>query len=544
MAYKRTAVGIKNVTRSSRTVDRLVGDYGGADADEVQVLNGLVALGYDPALIRSFSDADPDRRFLGDAVARALRAGVKSEDIDRALRYNKVAVEDHSSLRGLHLAEALGFDANKVSAEANRLAGMQGRREPTADQWAEAAARVGGLNPDAARSFTSYARSEHADFVGKDVQQGAPPGAPAPAGTSAAAPAPGRVLPGDVRAVETQQAKAAAKPPAQSLQQPKPGPAGTLGGTLGGGEKTAPASAGLRALPTLDPNAPPDKVMEYIRKWYGFTAWTLDIPELREQIIQLARDFAGTEINELTVEGRLKNTQWWKTHEGDQRLAIEEKMSDPATYNAKVEGKFRTLASLAGQIGFQPNEARLRQMAIQAYDGGWNEAEMRAGLSAEFDYNPDTGQEDQSAIVGDLRQIASDYLVPLSEQTIDQWGRQIVAGTANNEAFTQYAKNMAKGMFSHYASDIDAGRTVKQIADPFVQVAARDLELTEDQIDLMDSKWRRALENDPETGQPMQLSKWQRLIRTDSGYGWDSTQNARAEASEFARKIAESFGRA
>lgn len=323
------------------------------------------------------------------------------------------------------------------------------------------------------------------------------------------------------------------------------GPTATPSGTLGARTTTAAQQTpGIKALPTLPPNASEDEVVKYIRKWYGYSAWTLDVPELRQFMIGLTREFAGSDVDEARIEGALSATDWWKTHEGDQRKAIEERMSDPASYNAGVEGRFRTLASLAGQVGVQVSEGRLRNIARDAYDFNWDQAEMRAALANEFDYNPDTGAQDQSRIVGDLRQLASDYLVPLGEQTIDQWGRQIVAGTATNEDFTEYAKNMAKSMFGHYAADIDAGRTVKQIADPFVQMAARDLELTPDQINLEDAKWRRALEVDPDTGQPMQLSKWQRMIRTDSSYGWDYTQNARAEASDFARKIAESFGRA
>jgi hypothetical protein len=532
VAYKKTRVGITNISRGSRTVTGLVKDFGGADADEVQVLNGLVALGYDPNLIRGFSDADPNRRFLGDAVTRALRAGVTEDDVRKALAYNKVAVEDHSSLRGLNLAKALGLDVGKVSAEANRLKGP--RHDPTPDQWAQAAIIAGGLNPEAANSFTRYVRSEPADFVGKGQPTGAPPGAAPPPATAGWVSHEGL-------------ARQAPAEPTGPLQQPKPGqPGGPLGtrGTLAGTTTTQPQQTpGIKALPTLSPNASDAEVEKYIRKWYGYSAWILDIPELRGKMLELGREFAGSDVDEARIEGALTGTEWWKTHEADQRLAIEEKLSDPATYNANVERTYRTLAQLTGTSGFTIGEGRLRQIAITAYDGGWNQAEMQAAVAAEFDYNPDTGAQADTRLVGDLQQLASDYLVPLGEQTIDQWGRQIIAGTSTNEDFTQYAKNMAKGMFGHYAADIDAGRTVKQIADPFVQIAARDLELTADQIDLMDPKWRKALEMDPETGQPMQLSKWQRTIRSDSSYGWDTTQNARGEAAEFAKKIAEAFGR-
>src|SRR4051812_27050974 len=108
MAFKTTGVGYTGLKRTSRTVTELIKSYGGANADEVQVLNGLVAVGYDPALIRSFSDTDPNRRFLGDAVLRALQAGVNEGDIKKALAYNKVAVDVHDpALRVQELARAL-----------------------------------------------------------------------------------------------------------------------------------------------------------------------------------------------------------------------------------------------------------------------------------------------------------------------------------------------------------------------------------------------------------------------------------------------------
>jgi hypothetical protein len=369
-----------------------------------------------------------------------------------------------------------------------------------------------------------------------------PAGQPAPPAPTPGAPAPGGFAPNTPGAGQyTYRGEAR---PTQPLQQPAPKqPGGTLGGTLAGTTTQGQQTPGIKALPSLSPNASDAEVEKYIRKWYGYSAWILDVPELRGKMLELGREFAGSDVDEARIEGALTGTEWWKTHEADQRLAIEEKMSDPATYNTKVEGKYRALATLTGTAGFSIPEGRLREIAITAYDAGWDNNEMRSALAAEFDYDPTTGAQDTSALVGDLRQLASDYLVPLSEQTIDQWGKQIIAGTATNEGFTQYAKGVAKQMFGHYAADIDAGRTVKQLADPFVQTAARDLELTADQIDLMDPKWRKALELDPETGQPMQLSKWQRTIRSDSSYGWDYTQNARAEASEFAKKIAEAFGR-
>lgn len=494
--YIRPTATTTRYTAASSLVVNLTRDYGGSGGQEGALLNGLLAMGYDPAIVRSFADADPNRRFLNDAVTRALRAGVSQADIEKALRATRAAAtgDPQGAIR------ALGVDPNN-------------------------------LPPESRSAFDAIANRQPLPFLDRGQTQ--------PAGWSDTG-----------RPMEQQRSgtggppKPAAPPPGQAPQQQAAGmPRGT--GLPRSNVNAPSASSGIVNLPKLRPNAPPEEIEAYIRKHYGHAAWALSVPELRDIVLGLGSEFgrAGViDIPESVVEGRLSGTEWWKTHSGPQRLAIEEKLSDPAQYNAKVEGKFAELGVIMGQVGFTVPEGRLRQIAASAYDMGWNQAEMRAALAAEFDYNPETGEEDSSRIVADLRAQASDYLVPLSEGTIDQWGRQLIAGTSTAEDFTAYTKNVAKGLFAHYATDIDAGRTVKQIADPFVEMAARDLEMTADQIDLMDPKWRKALELDPETGQPMQPSKWQRLLRSDSSYGWDRTQNAKAEASEFARKIAESFG--
>ena len=509
-----------------------------------RLLEGLYGLGVPVETLNSV-----DKNLSPDAFRRQLLdKGIQLVDFDRAEAVVNLRTSNTGTLttKVRQVLTAMGATPEGITQAEREIGGNSDPRAVLGvlsnifgpERAGNIMIKVTGVKPPEGTIWNPY-RGDNPP-AGVDTKYGSRGNV---AGQSGPAP-----LAGDVRAVDRSNAQPR---PTEPLKEPAPttggalggSRGGTLGGSLGGTTTAAQQSAGLRNLPRLSPNAGAAEVEAYIRKHYGYSAWALDVPELRSLMIELGKEFAGAEVSELTIEGRLSSTEWWKTHSDQQRLAIEEKMGDPATYNAKLEAKYRELAVITGQSGFSIDEPRLREIARTSYDMGWNQAEMRSALSAEFDYDPETGDEDQSRIVSDLRSLASEYLVPLGEQTIDQWGRQIIAGTSTNEDFTAYAKGMAKGMFAHYATDIDAGRTVRQIADPFIQTAAKDLELTADQINLMDPKWRKALELDPETGQPMQLSKWQRTIRTDSSYGWDLTQNARGEAAEFAKKIAESFGK-
>ena len=85
---------------------------------------------------------------------------------------------------------------------------------------------------------------------------------------------------------------------------------------------------------------------------------------------------------------------------------------------------------------------------------------------------------------------------------------------------------------------------MRDFARTFVDLAASVLELSGEAIDLFDPKWQRALSTVDANGarRPMTLYEWRNTMRTDATYGWDRTSGARSEASQFASKIAQTFG--
>ena len=581
------------IHRKSGTVNDLVRPAGGTEADEAFLLNGLVVLGVPPETVAAFSDRDPRRRYLADAVVRALGSEqVTRDQVRRAIAIGRAIVGEGSvSERMRPVAEAFGIDWKRYLDEAYRLAGMGGRREPTPDQWV-AALRAGDLRGqlkgDWVGNFTRGLTGERA-FPPKAQ---APPPPPA----RGAAPAPARrVLPGDVRQADRAPAPTGGgEIPAGVPTDPagvmnlqrllnergaglavdgKYGPktraahqtygrggtvapaarSGTLGGTLG--ETFAPAAGGPvtggAAPPPLAADASDAEVEAYIRRNYGFAAWVLEVPDIRGAIVDVARSLGGVPMDEATIdsmlENRLLNTEWWKTHSATQRVRLEERHEDPAQYNKGVETEYRNLGVLAGQIGVDVPEGRLREIARQAYDFGWDQAEQRAALAAEFDYNPDTGSQATSKVVGDLRQRAGQYLVPLSEATIDEWGRKVVAGTASPDAIDGYLKEQAKVLLPGFAAQIDAGLTPDALVEPYRQTIARELGTDPTAVDFLDPKWNRFLNTpDAKTNAPRVMSHFeiQRTIRSDPTYRWDESDVAQKEATEFATQLAERFGRA
>jgi hypothetical protein len=335
---------------------------------------------------------------------------------------------------------------------------------------------------------------------------------------------------------------------------PAPGaPGETLGAALGGGtpNPTVPAPGGAPAvnnIPDLDPNASDTEVEKYIRKNFGFAAWALDTPEIRQALVDFTKSMRGNEDwTDADLQDALMVTQWWKDKDTTQRARIQERNEDPQTYNKGIAGEVENLRDLAVQNGVTIPEDRLRTMAGQAYDMGWSPAQRKSAVAAEFDYNPDTGANAASSTVAQLRAMADNYLIPLSEATIDEWGRKLIAGTADQATIAGYMREQSKLLLPTFAKQIESGLTPKSLVTPYREAIARELSADPNTIDMLDPKYNRFINNvDPKTGSPQLMNFFdiQKTIRTDDTYGWDRTEGAVSEANQFATEMAKRFGRA
>src|SRR5690606_27651965 len=96
-----------------------------------------------------------------------------------------------------------------------------------------------------------------------------------------------------------------------------------------------------------------------------------------------------------------------------------------------------------------------------------------------------------------------------------------VASGRNDENFlVGWFQNKAKAMYKNLREDIDAGLTVREIADPYISTMAQTLELAPTSINVFDKTIRRAL---TKQGGVEDLSDFEERLRRDSR--WDSTDN-------------------
>lgn len=495
-----------NAKISDSTVVSLTNPYGGSGGEEGALLNGLLALGYDPAFVRSLADADPNRRYLNDATTRALKAGISEDDVKKALAATRAAAtgDPQGALK------ALGVNPND-------------------------------LPPDSRQAYDAIANRQPLPFLDRG-QQGAS-GVIAPVSTTT----PG----GPAATAPTGQEKTATPGSPHYLQQRGGEPAdvaaakqGIVPGPVTPAAPTQPSKAdkstGTLADGSLDPKASPEQIKAYISKNYGHEAYLYNNPE----IYPLIQEAAKKGYDENWLQGKVSQTSYWQHTDLKGRAWDEQMSTDPAEGRRLIKGEIDDMKQWGARFGLSLDEDTWNMLGEKSLRMGWDANQKHQALSAEMSYSPGEGKADPQ-VVADLKKKAGDYYIPMSDRTISDWARQTMAADGNMDGFNSYLIQQAKSLYPSLTGALDRGVTVKQFADPYAQIAAKTLEIPEDQVDFTDPKWMKALVNpDPKTGDRtfMNMADWQTELKKNPIYGWDKTQNARGEAADLAQQIIHRFG--
>lgn len=278
-----------------------------------------------------------------------------------------------------------------------------------------------------------------------------------------------------------------------------------------------------------------------VRRIYPQYAWTLDIPDLADVLIQAAAE----KWDDGRTIAALQNTQWWKDRNNAQRAQEQLYRNDPGTWNQQKNATKTAIRQFASRNGITISDAEAEQLAFNAVTGGKSTEEWQASLVQTFMGGSGARGQTPAPIADRLKQIAADYAVPLSGETLKKWASDILTGMVDENTFASYVREQAKSMFPSLSNAIDRGITVKQYVDPYSQIAQTELGINPNDIDWADQKWSRALHNiDAKSGAPvsMSLSDWTRELRTNPVYGFDQTIRAQEQAGQLGNAMLQRLG--
>lgn len=296
--------------------------------------------------------------------------------------------------------------------------------------------------------------------------------------------------------------------------------------------------AALQSAGTVAGTGYGSSIDDVVNQRYGYMSWALSIPGVGDVLHQGATE--GWDATR--IQGAIQATDWWKTTSAASRQWAQLSAQDPATAAAQREAMTLIANDYATSIGLPGGAGGAVDMALKL---GLSASEMMALIRSQSGYYQKVQAGQKAGALSDIQLLSAQYGVPISSGTASKWAEDISLGFATMDGFSAYVREQAKSLFPSLAAAIDSGITVRQYVEPYVQIAAQELGINPNSVDIRDPKFNQALHQiDPTTGKPvsMSLSQWTATVRSDPRLGYDKSQRGQESAYQLAEALNQRLG--
>lgn len=279
--------------------------------------------------------------------------------------------------------------------------------------------------------------------------------------------------------------------------------------------------------------------------------WALSVLRSNPELSRLFDRAVQGNYNSQRFVAELRNTSWYKTRGETARQNEVLKGADPGEYNRRMA---QTKASVAdaylAMYGQAPSAALLDSMSRTAFTYGYSDAEVHDLIGKSFN----VAQQMKNGIGGTLgeaerqiRQSIEDYGLDMGEPWIARQLNYIATGRTDTTATANYLQKQAISKYGAYKEELENGMTMKDIAEPFRQLMAKTLELSDKSLSIADPSIQKALSyretaKGGKPGGPAQMPLWQFESQLKSDKRWLGTQNAQDSVMAAGRKVLADWG--
>ena len=339
-------------------------------------------------------------------------------------------------------------------------------------------------------------------------------------------------------------AKKAAPKPAPKKAAPAPAPYRAPTRTA---QRSAPATTTHTAAKTATTaKAAPSYAASQAAQAANF-GWSLAVinsnPELKALFAQATSTGPGGGWTTDHFVAKVRDTKWFKANSDTARQALILQKADPATYKTRVASAAGLVRTMADSMGAVMTTNQINQAGIDSVRLGWNSDQLKqamAGYVKPLNGSMYTG--DAATHQYQYQQLASQYGVTISPTTMGEWVRNSVQGKTNADGIKNALIAQASSRYPSLASRLQAGETVQQIAEPYMQSYAKILEVNPNTIPVTDNLVQSALSGTDAKGQPSTKTVWQfeQDLRNDPRYM--KTQQAQDSAMGMAHQVLQDWG--
>jgi hypothetical protein len=313
------------------------------------------------------------------------------------------------------------------------------------------------------------------------------------------------------------------------------------------GKVTAKERRQYKKNPTAAPMVDPLEREELAAQYQSAVGIIYSVPEIKP-LFEKAISEGWTPDR---FKAAVQNSEWFRSNNEYARLAWAQEQMGGADWQASLQDARSAVRSAAVAMGADVSEEELNALAKRYLYEGWNQSTRQGllaeALSQEISFIPDergnvSMRGGAGELTDNLRNLARANGVSFADNWYQSAARSVASGLSTANDWERDVREQAASLFPVYSEKIRQGMNVYDLASPYINTMAQELELDPNMITLNDQYIRSALGgmNDKGDFQPMGLWDFQKKLRQDPR--WENTSRAQNEVTSVTGKVMQMFG--
>lgn len=278
---------------------------------------------------------------------------------------------------------------------------------------------------------------------------------------------------------------------------------------------------------------------EELASEYGFAYSFL---KSQPGVAKVFDDYVKNNLSKEAFQAELRNTKWWQENSDTMRKTQAMKATDPATYEANLQATTVLVQQTAAKIGASIPPKKLKSIAEKALATNMDEAALANVLGGYVKFVGGTLKGEAGQYENSIKSYAASQGVTLDDQSIKNQAALIARKLATEEDFKNQIAQQAISSYPGYKQQIEAGQTMQDIANPYIQIMAQQLEVNPASIRLTDPLIRNALNGVNKDGKPTGMDQTTFMQRVRNDPRWSQTSNAQNDVMNVGLNVLKSLG--
>lgn len=247
-------------------------------------------------------------------------------------------------------------------------------------------------------------------------------------------------------------------------------------------------------------------------------------------------------------QAHLMNTRWWKTHSETARNWDTLVKTDPAEAQRQRNMRISEVGNEVRRLGVNLTQWQIVGVAEQSLRGGWDNSRITGRIVEYARGHGLQGSGEIRSTMQQLRALAKQYAVNISNPTLANWSFAIATGRLTEDGVRANLVNIAKSRVDPHGENevlrraLDQGLTVRDAYQGVIETVAGELEIDPSRVDLADNYWGKLLDYQDDKGVQRPMNQTEAIGWARSQSAWQTTRGAREQYAQLANAMTTKWG--